>query len=221
MSFKAVIFDCDGVIVDTETINNQILKQKLAQYGLKLNELEMHQKFSGLTAEDNKQTAAQLLGKPLPDNFVTDLRAEFHRRINEHLVPIKDIPELVTRIQVPIAMATNAHRPAMDFKLQKINLIEHFSTRFCIDDVPNPKPHPDLYLMAAKSLNVAPEQCLVIEDSIAGISAGVAAGMTVYGFCECTDAKSQAKAGAKHSFATIRQLIQHLEQLNMLSEFQI
>ncbi|TBR44976.1 HAD family phosphatase [Marinomonas agarivorans] len=217
MKFKAVIFDCDGVIVDTETINNQILKQKLAEHGLTLSALEMHQKFSGLTAEENRKTAEALIGKSLPDSFITELRAEFHRRINEHLEPIKDIPELISRINTPIAMATNAHRPAMDFKLNKIGLIDQFKQRFCIDDVPNPKPHPDLYLLAANALNTAPQDCLVIEDSTAGITAGVKAGMTVYGFCECSDQESQIQAGASKSFPTIRQLIEHLQTLNLLN----
>lgn len=218
MSFKAIIFDCDGVIVDTETINNQILKQKLAVYGLTLSDLEMHQMFSGLTAENNVATASKLLGKPLPDHFADDVRAEFHKRIEQHLTPIKNIPELLRRINVPIAMATNAHRRAMDFKLNKIELIDYFKQRFCIDDVVNPKPAPDLYLMAANAIKVKPEDCLVIEDSVAGITAGVEAGMTVYGFSECTDEKMQAEAGAAMSFPSIADLMQQLEKVGMLNE---
>ena len=217
MSFKAVIFDCDGVIVDTETINNQILKRKLATYGLHLTELEMHQMFSGLTAENNVKTASELLGKQLPESFAIELRTEFHEIITKHLAPIKDIPELLERIKVPIAMATNAHRPAMNFKLDKIGLMQVFKHRFCIEDVVNPKPHPDLYLMAAKAINMEPKDCLVIEDSVAGITAGVAAGMTVYGFSECTDEASQAEAGAKMSFPTIAQLIKQLDHIGILN----
>ena len=205
-SYKAIIFDCDGVIVDTETISNTILKSMLSECGLELDDETLHAKFTGFTNQENLINAEKLLGRPLPANFDEDYRQRFHAVIEAELDPIKGVRDLLNKITMPIAMATNARRKEMDFKLNKIQLAERFSTRFCVEDVENGKPAPDLYLKAAKALNVAPEDCLVIEDSIAGITAGRAAGMRVLAFSETLDANMQTAAGATECFHTMKEL---------------
>lgn len=205
-SYKAIIFDCDGVIVDTENISNTILKSMLNECGLELDDETLHAKFTGFTNQENLINAEKLLGKPLPANFDEDYRQRFHNVIEADLEPIKGVRDLLSKIKAPIAMATNARRKEMDFKLTKIQLAERFSTRFCVDDVENGKPAPDLYLKAAKALNVAPEDCLVIEDSVAGITAGRAAGMRVLAFSETLDEKMQTAAGATECFKSMKEL---------------
>lgn len=205
-SYKAIIFDCDGVIVDTENISNTILKSMLNECGLELDDETLHAKFTGFTNQENLINAEKLLGKPLPANFDEDYRQRFHAVIEADLEPIKGVRDLLNKITMPIAMATNARRKEMDFKLTKIQLAERFSTRFCVDDVENGKPAPDLYLKAAKALNVEPEDCLVIEDSVAGITAGRAAGMRVLAFSETLDEKMQTAAGATECFKSMKEL---------------
>ncbi|MFQ3187494.1 HAD family hydrolase [Marinomonas primoryensis] len=205
-SYKAIIFDCDGVIVDTENISNNILKSMLSQYGLELDDATLHAKFTGFTNQENLANAEKLLGRALPENFDDDYRKQFHTIIEANLEPIHGVRNLLNKITTPIAMATNARRKEMNFKLDKIQLSERFATRFCVDDVENGKPAPDLYLKAAKALNVDPKDCLVIEDSIAGIMAGKAAGMRVLAFSETIDAKIQAAAGATECFSTMKEL---------------
>ncbi|NLQ18620.1 HAD family hydrolase [Marinomonas sp. M1K-6] len=205
-SYKAIIFDCDGVIVDTENISNTILKTMLSECGLELDDETLHAKFTGFTNKENLLNAEKLLGKPLPTNFDEDYRQRFHRIIEADLEPITGVRDLLSKITAPIAMATNARRQEMNFKLDKIQLTERFSTRFCVEDVEHGKPAPDLYLKAAKALNVEPEDCLVIEDSVAGITAGRAAGMRVLAFSETLDEKMQTAAGATECFKTMKQL---------------
>jgi len=205
-SYKAIIFDCDGVIVDTENISNNILKSMLSQYGLELDDETLHAKFTGFTNQENLANAEKLLGRALPENFDEDYRKQFHTIIEANLEPIHGVRNLLSKITTPIAMATNARRKEMNFKLDKIQLSERFATRFCVDDVENGKPAPDLYLKAAKALNVDPKDCLVIEDSIAGIMAGKAAGMRVLAFSETIDATIQAAAGATECFNTMEEL---------------
>lgn len=205
-SYKAIIFDCDGVIVDTENISNTILKTMLLECGLELDDETLHAQFTGFTNQENLINAERLLGKPLPSNFDEDYRQRFHSIINASLEPIQGVRDLLSKITAPIAMATNARRQEMNFKLDKIQLSERFSTRFCVEDVENGKPAPDLYLKAAKALNVDPEECLVIEDSIAGITAGRAAGMRVLAFSETLDEKLQMAAGATECFKTMKEL---------------
>ena len=205
-SYKAIIFDCDGVIVDTENISNNILKSMLSQYGLELDDETLHAKFTGFTNQENLANAEKLLGRALPENFDDDYRKQFHTIIEASLEPIHGVRNLLDKITTPIARATNARRKEMNFKLDKIQLSERFATRFCVDDVENGKPAPDLYLKAAKALNIDPKDCLVIEDSIAGIMAGKAAGMRVLAFSETIDAKIQAAAGATECFIAMEEL---------------
>jgi len=205
-SYKAIIFDCDGVIVDTETISNDIFTSMLRQQGLTIDEKTLLEQFTGFTNEVTLKNAEKLLGKPLPDNFDTDYRKQFHDRIDKHLDTIEGVRELLEKIPCPIAMATNARRKEMNFKLNKIKLVEAFSTRFCVEDVANGKPAPDLYLKAAKALKIDPKDCLVIEDSVAGITAGCAAGMTVLAYSGAISKEMQAAAGATACFDTMQEL---------------
>ncbi|BDX03035.1 haloacid dehalogenase [Marinomonas pontica] len=204
--YKAIIFDCDGVIVDTENISNTILKNMLSECGLELDDDTLHAKFTGFTNQENLINAEKLLGRPLPTHFDEEYRQRFHAIIDAELEPIDGVRELLSKISAPIAMATNARRKEMNFKLDKIQLSERFATRFCVDDVQHGKPAPDLYLTAANALNIDPKDCLVIEDSIAGITAGKAAGMRVLAFSETLDENMQMAAGATRCFKTMKEL---------------
>jgi len=205
-SYDAVIFDCDGVIVDTETISNTIYISMLGKLGLEVDEQILLDKFTGFSNQETLQNAANLLGKPLPEDFDSEYRQRFQDIIVTQLEPIKGVQQLLKKIPCPIAMATNARRKEMDLKLEKIKLTDTFKTRFCIEDVKNGKPAPDLYLKAAKALGVKPKNCIVIEDSVTGISAGCAAGMTVFAYNEVIDAETQKAAGATESFSSMEEL---------------
>lgn len=217
MSFKAIIFDCDGVIVDTETISNSIFQSKLAELGLTLSMQEVNNLFTGYTTEQNLITASNLLHQALPATFKAELKTAYLAALKSNLVCIQGIPELLSQLVPPIAMATNAQASDMELKLDKLGLSDRFKHRFCVNDVTNPKPAPDLYLLASQKLKTHPKDCLVIEDSIAGIKAGVAAGMTVYAFSEKMNSTEQIKAGASRCFHSMAELKQHLHQLNLYS----
>lgn len=206
LSYQAILFDCDGVIVDTEALSNRLFRQALGELGLNLSHQDMHTHFSGYTTESNLKTAAQMLGSPLPEGFAMTLKQRFLSEINTSLEPIPGVRSLLDKIQVPIAMATNANRAEMNFKLEKINLSQRFSVRFCVEDVENPKPAPDLYLKAASALSVAPKDCIVIEDSLAGIAAGRAAGMRVLAYSGDMNPADQLNAGATACFKDMSQL---------------
>lgn len=215
MSFKAIIFDCDGVIVDTETISNNIFKAKLAALGHSLTEQDIQTLFTGYTTEKNLETVANILGYSLPENFKSELKAAYQAEMERHLECIPGIPEILHNLNCPFAMATNAHRSDMEFKLAKLELGQIFTQRFCVEDVEQPKPSPDLYLLASKNLGVQVKECLVIEDSIAGIRAGVAAGMTVFAYSEQMNKSEQLKAGASRCFESMIELKHQLDEIGL------
>ncbi|RDL45700.1 HAD family phosphatase [Marinomonas piezotolerans] len=205
--YDAILFDCDGVIVDTETIATSILQRNLKHIGLDLDDHTMHTQFAGFTNKDNLALAEQLLGHPLPSDFAENYRQEFNETIQTSLTPIEGVPELLSKIQCPIAMATNAQTTEMELKLGIIGLSERFHTRFSVDDVAHGKPAPDLYLAAANALNIAPQHCIVIEDSLAGIQAGKAAGATVLAFSSTLSRSAQLEAGATDTFNSMQELM--------------
>lgn len=205
--YQAILFDCDGVIVDTETLSSDILKRMLNELGLELNDHTMHTQFAGFTTQQNLILAEKMLGKPLPSNFLTDYREEFNNTIKTTLHPIEGVRELLDAITCPIAMATNAQRAEMELKLDLIGLTHKFETRFAVNDVAEGKPAPDLYLAAANALQTAPEDCIVIEDSLAGIRAGKAAGATVLAYSDALPAEAQIEAGASATFNSMAELM--------------
>ena len=215
MSFKAIIFDCDGVIVDTETISNNIFKAKLEALGHSLTEQDIQTLFTGYTTEKNLDTVANILGYSLPENFKSELKGAYQAEMERHLECIPGIPEILHNLNCPFAMATNAHRSDMEFKLAKLELGQVFTQRFCVEDVEQPKPSPDLYLLASKNLGVQVKECLVIEDSIAGIRAGVAAGMTVFAYSEQMNKSEQLKAGASRCFESMIKLKHQLDEIGL------
>lgn len=205
--YQAILFDCDGVIVDTETLSSNILKRMLAEQGLALDESTIHSRFAGFTTKQNLELAEKWLGKPLPSDFEKKYQDEFQSTIRTSLQPIEGVRELLDTLKCPIAMATNAQRYELELKLELINFTDKFKTRLSVNDVEHGKPAPDLYLKAASLLNVAPESCIVIEDSVAGIQAGKAAGATVLAYSAVLPAEIQLKAGASATFASMAELM--------------
>ncbi len=204
--YQAVIFDCDGVLVDTEKLSNQAWQENLAPQGLHLSHQELHHHFTGYTTEANMEKAEELLGRPLPEGFLSKVRDHFWRHVNQHLPLIPGVEQALEAIPVPKATATNAHRRELDLKLNKSKLGRFFLHSVCVDEVQKPKPAPEIYLRAASLLKVEPSACAVVEDSPAGIQAAAAAGMRVYGFCRDMEAEKQVRAGAHFTFDDMREL---------------
>lgn len=204
--YEAIIFDCDGVIVDTENMINKIFQEELAKLGLNLTHKEMDHYFSGYAATANLITIAELLNAPVPDGFSETVQSRFKEAMTESLTPIPGIIELLKKIKCPFAMATNSRTESLKFKLDKIGLLDTFKVRFCVEDVENPKPSPDLYLKAASALQIEPQHCIAIEDSVAGITAAARAGMTVYAYSASMDKEAQLNAGAALTFDSMKEL---------------
>ena len=195
--FDLVIFDCDGVLVESEALACQIYVQLFAEYGHPLDYTETLHKFYGVTLTNRLKVSAQELGWTPPDEFVPLFNERLLALSERELLPVPHIYELIESINVPMCVASNGSRDEIVFRLKVAGLTERFgSAIFSGTEVPHPKPAPDVYLAAAQSFNIHPSRCVVIEDSILGVTAGVRAGMTVYGHATFNSAESLRAAGA-------------------------
>jgi HAD superfamily hydrolase (TIGR01509 family) len=212
MTFEAVLFDCDGVLVDSEAITCGALRDMLDENGWRLSLAECMAHFVGHTVRSRAHLIEVNTGKPLTDAFMD----EFYRRRNEHLeneiTAIDGIHDAVRhlheRCEGRIAVASGADRFKVEMMLQRVGLAQFFEGRiFSGHEMPRSKPHPDVYLAAAAHLQMDPARCLVVEDTPVGIAAGVAAGSTVWAYAPplaLTEALTQA--GAQRLFAHMNDL---------------
>lgn len=187
MAFEAILFDCDGVLVDSEKIYVDVEREHLARIGLHY-ELDAYMdRFQGLGSEDFWSALDRdyrALGKgPLPETFGPDLDAATLERIDRELAEISGIKQLLEAHSGPRAVASSSRLHRLIHKLKHTGLLPYFDPHvYSGEQVQNGKPAPDLFLFAADKLGVSPSATLVIEDSANGVKAGLAAGMTVWGF---------------------------------------
>lgn len=210
---RLVIFDCDGVLVDSERLSHEVLRQMLAELGLQLSLEAAYEHFMGCSFDTCLQRIGQLLGRPAPEGFEPAFTARSFAAFRDELRPVAGVPELLATLGRPYCVASNGPRTKMQLTLGTTGLLPLFEQRlFSADDVARPKPAPDLFLHAARCLATAPEHCMVVEDSPTGIAAARAAGMRVLGYAAMTPAARLRDAGAHAVFermADLPALLQH------------
>lgn len=213
MTPQAVIFDCDGVVMDSEGIAFDLLAEQLALYGHPMTHDQMRAMFLGGTMR-SFWTAARAMGVALPDDWVDAQYARMFARLAEHTPLIDGIMDVLDRLDaagIPCAMGSNGPLRKMEITMgQHPGLRDRFGGHIYSAQTLNaPKPAPDVYLHAAAALGVAPGTCVVVEDSVSGVRAAVAAGMRCLGFAEHDDGAGLAKAGAQvfHRMADLPGLI--------------
>ncbi len=213
MTPKAVLFDCDGVVVDSEGIAFDLLAQQLDQYGHPMTHDEMRTLFLGGTMRSFME-AARTRGIPLPDGWVEAQYQRMYGRLAEGtpLVPgILDVLDILDAAGIPYAMGSNGPPRKMEITMgQHPGLTERFrGFIYSAQTLGAPKPAPDVYLHAASALGVIPADCVVVEDSAAGLKAAVAAGMRGYGYAAEDDGAKLAALGATvfHDMADLPRLL--------------
>ncbi|MBN3890860.1 MAG: HAD family hydrolase [Nostoc sp. JL31] len=209
--FDLVIFDCDGVLVDSEPILNRIFAETLTEAGFPITYAEVTQKFIGKSLKTCLEIIETSYNKPLPKNFVELCKEREIAPLQQELKPIPHISEVLEQITLPKCVASNSSHRHIQMVLKLTGMLHQFdSNLYSANDVSRPKPFPDVYLYAAKQMNTNPEYCAVIEDSVPGVQAASAAGMTVFGYAQHSDGAALAAAGAKIVFNDMRQLVQGL-----------
>lgn len=183
MNFDLIIFDCDGVLVDSEPIAARVLAQALTELGFALTAQQALERYTGISmAAVLAQIEAQW-GRPLPADFRERLRERDFAAFRAELQPIPGIFEALRQLAPPRCVASSGAPQKMRFTLGLTGLLPWFEPHlFSAEMVERGKPAPDLFLYAARQMGAAPGECVVVEDSAAGIQAARAAGMRALGF---------------------------------------
>ena len=187
MKFEAVLFDCDGVLVDSEPITNGVLRDMLEELGWKLSPQECMRIFIGKAVKDEVPLIEAQTSQPLTEDWMVRFRERRNLGLMEGVKPIRNAVAAVAQIHElyhgRIACASGADRFKVELQLHKCGLMPYFKGRiFSGHELPRSKPAPDVYLAAAAALGVDPKRCAVVEDTVTGVMAGVAAGCTVFGY---------------------------------------
>ena len=181
MTWDAIIFDCDGTLVDSERLGNEVLIEYLEQFGVTLTVDEALARFHGIQMTECVAQLEALRGAALPASFVPELRERMARAFRARLQPIEGATDLVRALTIPYCLASSAPREKVELSLSLTGLLHLFEdVIFSSYEVGSWKPEPGLFLHAARTMGMAPERCAVVEDSLPGINAGLAAGMSVF-----------------------------------------
>lgn len=182
--FKAILWDCDGVLMDSEYLACALSARTLTDAGFPISTEDFVRRFCGQTRAHIHDTIAAEAGFDIWAKIdTTKKHAERNDLFKRELKAIDGVVDVLNALDMPIAIASGSDYDRLHYTLDLINLRGHFGDHvYSAVDVANGKPAPDIFLYAADQLGVAPADCLVIEDSVNGVKSGVAAGMTVYGF---------------------------------------
>jgi HAD superfamily hydrolase (TIGR01509 family) len=212
--FELVIFDCDGVLVDSETIANRVLAETLTACGLLTTPEQALEYYKGRILRDVTARAEERHGGPLPEGWIEQFESARATAFDNELKAIDGARETVEAVKaagIDVCVGTQGKRFKTEQTLGLTGLRELFDEDavFTSYEVPRGKPFPDLFLNAAQCRGALPGNCAVVEDTVLGVTAGVAAGMTVFGYADETPAEAIEEAGGK-PFKVFNQIVAQL-----------
>ena len=200
---ELVIFDCDGVLVDSEPIGNRILGLSLREAAIAIDDEAVASLFRGWSLASVVAWAKREHGLALGATFLERYQDRLFRALRHGIVTMPGAAEALAALRVPLCVASSGEPDKMRLSLGLTGLLDRFDGKlFSATLVPRGKPAPDLFLFAAHAMGVEPARCVVIEDSVAGVEAAIAAGIVVYGYApkaehDCNHRQRLAAAGAK------------------------
>jgi HAD superfamily hydrolase (TIGR01509 family) len=203
--FDLVIFDCDGVLVDSERLAIHTEAEILARLGWPLTVSEIVERFVGRPAAYMHEEIERHLGQPV--DWDTEFEARYEEAFRRDLVPVPGVVEALDQIPVATCVASSGSHERIRFTLGLVGLFDRFRGRiFSVDDVAHGKPAPDIFLHAAEKIGVTPDRCAVVEDSMAGVAAGLASGMSVFAFSGGVTGAASLALGSAVVFDDMRAL---------------
>ena len=194
---KCIIFDCDGILVDSETIANQVLLSMSAPFGLKMTMEEAVKNFNGRRLKNIFEQIEKLTDKKLPDSFETDFREQTFEAFKTDLKAVKGVRKFIENLSVPYCVASSGPVEKITFNLTTTGLIQNFENRiFSSYEINSWKPDPEIFIHACNQMGFKKEECIVIEDSVAGVIAGVKGGFKVFALANENNAQDLRDEGA-------------------------
>lgn len=199
---ELVIFDCDGVLVDSEVISNSVLARALTAEGLPTTLAQARREYQGLLLSEVVQQAQQSLGRALADNWVERFERDRAEAFHRELESVPGAARTVQRVKdagIPVCVASQGslQKTRMTLGLTGLRSLFSASALFSGQLVPRGKPHPDLFLHVASTMGAKPSRCVVVEDTVSGVTAAVAAGMRAIGYAADSDETALRHAGAE------------------------
>jgi len=193
-----LIFDCDGVLVDSEPIAGEVLHRFLGELGLEISLAESTARFTGLSMSSCAAITERMLGHALPADFALEVERRSIDAFRNSLLPVRGIEQALRRLNFPRCVASSGSHARISASLALTGLDRWFPPEliFSSDDVPRGKPAPDLFRHVAARMGYPVGRCMVIEDSVPGVRAAVAAGMEVFGYAERSEPRALRSAGA-------------------------
>lgn len=210
MKYNCIIFDCDGVLVDSEAISAKVFQEMIFELGTEIEFETVLEQITGTSMKENLQFISEIINGDLPAEFETEFRKRSYEAFKTDIKPINGIPDLLKKIKVPVGVASSGPVEKIRLNLTTTNLIHFFGENiFSSYEIGSWKPNPQIYLHAAKKMGFKPEECAVIEDSLPGIQAAKAGGFDVFGF-----ASEKNKILFKEAGATVFSQISDLVQMH-------
>ena len=193
---ELIIFDCDGVLVDSEGLSSAVLAEMLNKNGCQTFASDLRTRFHGMKLRSILERLELETGVTLPAYFEEEFREKAAAVFEGQLQPIAGASSIVGALRIPFCIASSGPRSKIEQNLQTTNLLPYFIGRiFSAYEINSWKPDPGLFLAAAKHFGISPDRCMVVEDSVVGVDAGLAAEMTVLGLGPIVKGGSSLPAG--------------------------
>ena len=209
-NIKCIIFDCDGVLVDSEIIGNQILISMAKDFGLEMTIETAIQKFNGRSLKDSFNLIEKLIHRKLPENFEAEYRKLTFEAFKNELKPINGVEKFIENLNISFCVASSGPTEKIVLNLTTTKLIKKFENKiFSSYQINSWKPEPEIFLFAAKEMGFKVNECIVIEDSKAGIISAKKGGFKVYGLANKHNEKELKEEGAIifYTFAELENIL--------------
>ena len=208
--YKCVIFDCDGVLVDSEPLSNQVMVDIANELGATIDLDYALRNFKGNSFNNCADQIAQLIGKPVPQDIETIYRQRSFKKFKEEIQPIQGVREVLNKLKVPFCVASSGPETKINLNLEVTGLIDYFEEKiFSCYTIGKWKPDPAVFLWAAEAMGFEPKDCVVIEDSIIGVEAALRGGFDVFGF-DAHDYQDELPKKATKTFSHMLNLLELL-----------
>ncbi|WP_179020857.1 HAD family hydrolase [Winogradskyella forsetii] len=211
MKYKCIIFDCDGVLVDSEPLGNQVLVDMANELGANIDLDYAYQHFKGNALNNCVNHISDLIALELPSNFKSEYRRRSFESFQKHIKPVDGVLEVVKSLEIPFCVASSGPENKIQLNLELTGLWPYFKSHvFSCYSIQKWKPDPAVFLWAAETMGFQPSECVVIEDSLVGVSAAIEGGFDVFGFTG-HDYRNELQEKATKTFDNFLNLTELLE----------